>query len=289
MNENIISNYAKLKSSLFYLPLFLLISIVVFLYIQNALNVEAYTQIQKNYFFFFNSKLSQLPSIQYNLTQLGDVLIIFSLLSIFIIYAPKMWESLISASLVSALLSGLLKALFAVPRPAETLDNKSFVIIGKACSGYSSLPSGHSITVFTTLTILLFGFMPKELKFKILWCFLAIITGLIIVSTRVGVGAHYPLDVIVGSIIGYISGLIGIFINQKYSIWTWIGNRKYYPVFIVLFLVCCCLLVNKLIGDNLIIYYLSLTSLITSLYITTNVQIKKQIKFKSLRMDSELS
>ena len=80
------------------------------------------------------------------------------------------------------------------------------------------------ITVFTTLTILLFAFMPQKLKYKILLVFFIITTGLIIVFTGVGVEAHYPLDVIIGSIIGYISGLIGIFISRKYKFWTWINN-----------------------------------------------------------------
>ena len=51
-----------------------------------------------------------------------------------------------------------------------------------------------------------------------------------IAFTRVGVGAHYPLDVIAGAILGYLSGILGIFINQKYKTWTWISDKRYYPV-----------------------------------------------------------
>lgn len=275
MNTSIIDNYSKLKPSLFFLPLFLLIAIVLFLYNQNALSADKYIEIQKNCFFFLNSKLSQFPTILYNLTQLGDALIFLSFLTIFIVYAPKIWESLLSASLVSAIFSGVLKEIFAIPRPAAAFDNNSFVIIGKTLPGHSSLPSGHSITVFTILTILLFAFMPKKLNYKILWFFFIIIAGLILVFTRVGVGAHYPLDIIAGSIIGYISGLVGIFINQKYKIWTWINNKKYYPIFILLFLICCISLINRIINENLIIYYLSLISLIVSLYKITCVYVEK--------------
>lgn len=275
MNTNIIDNYSKLKPSLFFLPLFFLIAIVLFLYNQNALSADKYIEIQKNCFFFLNSKLSQFPTILFNLTQVGDALISLSFLTIFIVYAPKIWESLLSASIVSAIFSGVLKDIFAIPRPAAAFDNNSFVIIGKTLSGHSSLPSGHSITVFTILTVLLFAFMPKKLNYKILWIIFSIIAGLILVVTRVGVGAHYPLDVIVGSIIGYISGLAGIFINQKYKIWTWINNKKYYPIFIFLFLICCILLINRIINEDLIIYYLSLISLIFSLYKITCVYVEK--------------
>jgi membrane-associated phospholipid phosphatase len=274
-NKKVVDNYSKLKLSLFFFPLFFLIIVVLFLYSQNALSVSRYVQIQKSFFYFLNSKLSQFPNIVYNLTQFGDALIFLSLLSVFIFYAPKIWEALLSASILSALFSAVLKNIFLVPRPAEAFDNHSFVIIGVALPGFSSLPSGHSITVFTILTILLFAFMPKKLHHKILWGFLIISSGLILVITRVGVGAHYPIDVIVGSIIGYTSGLTGIFISQKYKIWSWINNKKYYPIFILLFLVCCILIINKIINENLFLFYLTLISLIFSLFKITHAYTKK--------------
>ncbi|WP_293871415.1 phosphatase PAP2 family protein [Flavobacterium sp.] len=234
-----------------------------------------YIEIQKNCFFFINSKLSQFPTLIYNLTQLGDALIFLSFLTIFIVYAPKVWECLLSALLVSVIFSSLLKNLFAVPRPAAVFDTTSFTIIGKTLSGHNSLPSGHSITMFTILTALLFGLMPKKLPNKILWCFFIISTGIILVFTRVGVGAHYPLDVTTGSIIGYISGLIGIFISRKYKIWNWINQKKYYPIFIVLFLISCLVLVTKIRHENLIIFYFSFISIVISLIKISTIYAKK--------------
>jgi membrane-associated phospholipid phosphatase len=209
-----------------------------------------------------------------NLTQLGDALIFLSFLGIFIVYAPKIWESLISGLLASLLFSSILKNIFAIPRPAAVFDNNSFVIVGKKLSGFNSCPSGHSITVFTVLTVLLFAFMSQKLKYKITGFALLVITGLTIAFTRVGVGAHYPIDVITGSIIGYISGLAGIFISRKYKIWDWVNNKKYYPIFILLLLACCFILINKIINENLIIFYLSFISLIISLYIIIDVYAK---------------
>ena len=275
MNTNVINNYSKLKPSLFLLPIFLLVTIVLFLYSQGSLHAYQYVQIQKAGFFFINYHLGQFPNIIYNVTQLGDASVFLAFLSVFIVYAPKIWESLLSASLVSLIFSSLLKNIFAVPRPAVMFDNNSFVIIGKTAVGHASLPSGHSITVFTTLTVLLFAFMPQKLNYKILWVFCMIATGLIIAFTRVGVGAHYPLDVITGSIIGYISGLMGIFISQKYKIWAWISNKKYYPVFIVLMLICGVSLISEIINYNLIIFYLALLSLFVSFYKIMYVYVKK--------------
>lgn len=275
MNTNVINNYSKLKLSLFYLPLFLLIAIVLFLYSQDSLSTFKYIQIQKDCFFFINHHLGQYPNIEYNLTQLGDASIFLSFLIIFVVYAPKIWESLLSASLASLLFCSTLKNIFLVPRPSEVFDNASFIIVGKTAGGFGSLPSGHSITAFTILTVLLFAFMPKKLRYKFLWIFSVLIIGLIIVSSRVGVGAHYPLDVITGSIIGYISGLIGIFISRKYKIWAWVNNKKYYPVFIITILICCVSLIMKIINQNYLVFYLALISLFVALYKIIYVYVKK--------------
>lgn len=275
MNTYVINNFSKLKSSLFYLPLFLLTAIVLLLYSQDSLNTFKYIQIQKDCFFFINHHLGQYPNIEYNLTQLGDASIFMSFLIIFVVYAPKIWESLLSASLASLLFSSVLKNIFSVPRPSEVFDNASFIIVGKTAGGFGSLPSGHSITAFTILTVLLFSFMPKKLIYKFLWIFSVLIVGFIIVSSRVGVGAHYPLDVITGSIIGYLSGLIGIFISRKYKIWAWVNNKKYYPVFIITILICCVSLIMKIINQNYLVFYLALISLFVALYKIIYVYVKK--------------
>ena len=275
INKLIIDNYSRLKPSLFFLPVFLLIAIVFFLYNQNALSTDAYIRIQKEGFFFSNYYLGQYPNLQFNLTQLGDDLIFLSLLSILIIYAPKIWESLISSLLLSLVFSCLLKKMFSVPRPAAVFDHNSFVIVGNTLSGPTSLPSGHSITIFVILAILLFAFMPSKTGYRILWSFLIILTGAVLVFTRVGVGAHYPLDVIIGAIIGYILGLTGIFISRKYKVWSWINDTKYYPIFILLFLICGISLINRIMIENLTIYYFSLVFLTISLYKTITIYVKK--------------
>ncbi len=274
-NQLVSSNFAKVKSSLLLIPMFLLLATFLFLYSQNALSTDKYIEIQKDCFFFLNAKLSQFPQLAYNLIQFGDAIIFLSLLSIFILYVPKLWEALLSASLISALFSNILKSFFAIPRPAAIFDHSSFVIIGKVLAGHNSLPSGHSITAFTIITVLMYGFMPKKLNNRILWVYGMMLLALLLAFTRVAVGAHYPLDVIIGGIIGYISGLLGIFIGRKYNIWSWISNRKFYPVFMVVFLVAGILIINRITKENLLIYYFSLICLLFSLYKIITIYVKK--------------
>ncbi|WP_285817425.1 phosphatase PAP2 family protein [Chryseobacterium muglaense] len=211
----------------------------------------------------------------YNLTQLGDALIILSLCTALIIYAPKIWECLIWASLISALLCSPFKWLFKIPRPAAILEKDSFVIIGKVYIGNNSLPSGHAITVFTVLTVLLWALMPKNMTKRITWITLIIGMGSLFSLSRVGVGAHHLLDVLIGSIIGYISGISGILINRNLPLWAWIGNKKYYPFFITLFIICSVIVMRKIWYDNLPVFYFSLISLFITTYIITRNYVKK--------------
>ena len=275
LNSAVLEKYTKLKLSLFIFPFLLLLSLLVFLYSENSLNVINYIEIQKNYFYLINAQLSQFPSIIYNLTQFGDALVFFSLLTPLIIYIPKIWEALLSSSIVSLILSKVLKDIFSVPRPAKIYDINSFKIVGEKLSGYNSLPSGHAITIFCTLTVLLFAFVPKKFYSKIAWTILIILLGSALSLTRVGVGAHHPIDVFTGGIIGYISGLSGIFISIKYKIWTWINYKKYYPVFILLILICGVILITKINAKNLPIFYFALAGLLFSLYKIIYVYIKK--------------
>ncbi|MFM7710189.1 MAG: phosphatase PAP2 family protein [Ferruginibacter sp.] len=275
MNNRVIQNYSKLSPVQLLWPLLVLSGVSVFLFANDALNASGYIQSQKELFYLLNASLGQFPALQFNLTQLGDALIFLSLLSLFIVYAPSLWQSLISASLFSLIASSGLKNLFSIPRPAAVLDTNSFIIIGDTLPGHSSLPSGHAITIFTTLTILLFAFMPEKKSPRAAWCLLVICLGFVLAFTRVGVGAHFPIDVIVGCMVGFLCGLAGIFFSRSYALWHWVGNKKYHPVFIVLLLACVIMVFLKTTVEPLPVYIITLISLVFSLYKITDVYIKK--------------
>lgn len=272
----VVNNFRKVKLWVLIPPFFLLISFLLYFSLSEQTNfVNEYIEIQENLFFFLNSNLSKYPNFQFNITQLGDALIFFPLLIIFLFYAPKLWEVLLTSSIITLVVSAACKRIFAVPRPAAIFDNDSFVIIGKTLSGRTALPSGHSITAFMVITVLLYAFMPKKNIYKIVWSLLLLSLGLIIVFSRIGVGAHYPFDVIIGSAIGYIAAIIGIKINNNLSWLGWIKNKRFHPIFIVLLSIWTFLIVNKIVAHNLLIFYLSLVSLVVTLFLITKTYVKK--------------
>lgn len=275
LDSYVTNNFNYFRISFLFYPFFILLLIIVFFLIEDKFCVDAYVHTQKDLFLFLNSKLSVFPILQYNLTQLGDVIIFLPFLTLYIVYAPKFWETLLTSLLVSSIITFPFKKIFAVPRPAAMFNNDSFVIIGKTLSGNTSLPSGHSIATFTILISVLFAFMPIKLKSKIIWSFFIFITGFIIAFTRVGIGAHYPLDVVIGCLLGCIAALTGIIINKKINLWAWINNKKYYPIFIFLCSIWAIDIIYKIVTNNLMIFYFSLVSLIATLCLIIRIYVKK--------------
>ena len=131
LNNKVKVNFINIKKWGLVPPLiFLVLLFIYFLFVvKDNFNVN-YVNIQKDLFFVINNKLSQYTSLQCNLTQLGDILISFSLLSIFSIYASKLWEALITSALLTLVISSTLKEIFTIPRPAVIFENDSFTIIG---------------------------------------------------------------------------------------------------------------------------------------------------------------
>tara|TARA_R110002051_G_scaffold325872_2_gene432780 strand:+ start:17686 stop:18576 length:891 start_codon:yes stop_codon:yes gene_type:complete len=275
LDTSVCNNFNNLRLNSLFFPLFLLLLIALFLFKEDAFSIVSYAHIQKDLFFYLNSYLSQTPNLQFNLTQLGDVIIFLPFLTLFLVYAPKLWESILTALIVSSVFSNLLKKLFSVPRPAAMFDQDSFIITGRAIMGHNSFPSGHSIATFTILTSILFAFMPKKIKFKVMWCSPICIIGLIIAFTRVAIGAHYPLDVIIGSIIGYIAALTGIFINRRFNLLAWLTKKRYYFISIILFSIWATALINRIVTLNLVIFYFSLVSLVATIFLITHIYVKK--------------
>ncbi|NNE31553.1 MAG: phosphatase PAP2 family protein [Winogradskyella sp.] len=230
-----------------------------------TLYIEGYINIQQESFYSLNSFLSTFPLLENNITQLGNVIILFPFVAILIPFAPKLWESIITSSLLSLIASAVLKKIFSMPRPAAVFDNDSFVIIGQALKGPTSLPSGHSITSFIVITLVLLALMPKNKWHKAFFTLFMLTLGLVIVTSRVAVGAHYPLDVIIGSAIGSILAILGIQIDKKLNWLRALKNNNSNIILIIIILIWGALVLQHIALENLLISYLAMIPLLTTL------------------------
>ncbi|MCC7228494.1 MAG: phosphatase PAP2 family protein [Burkholderiaceae bacterium] len=141
---------------------------------------------------------------------LGNGWSLFAIVSPVLVFAPRVMLSGLCAGAVAGILSRSLKMILEMPRPAGVLDPASFHIIGKPLTSMA-MPSGHTLTAFAIATAFFFSIAPGR-RAKFAWLFvLAALAGI----ARIGVGAHWPSDVMVGSAIGLFSGVAGASIARR--------------------------------------------------------------------------
>ncbi|MCF8010848.1 MAG: phosphatase PAP2 family protein [Clostridiales bacterium] len=121
-------------------------------------------------------------------------------ISILLLYFQLELGIKISAALItSTLIVQIIKNLTNRHRPF--IENPDCQTLGHLFKDYS-FPSGHTCAACTISIVLSYGF-PGLTK---LWIFLAIFTGI----SRVYQGHHYPTDVLAGTIIGCLAGLLSL-------------------------------------------------------------------------------
>lgn len=179
---------------------------------------SAYWGFQRNLFLSLNHLLDAWPaSFWWNLTTLGDGLVLLTLLSPLLVWRPWAWVALVASAPIASVLSLAGKDLLAVPRPAAVLDLPQFTVIGHAMTARNSLPSGHAITVFAAAAALLATLAPRPRShgawlFWLVCLLVAVVVGL----SRVAVGGHWPLDVLAGAAGGWLAGISGAALVRRW-------------------------------------------------------------------------
>lgn len=266
MNKQVSDNFAKVRLWYFALAVGVFALFLGALKLFGLSEIQAYPHIQKDIFLAINSLYSNAPTIAHNLTQLGDASVSLALLLCFALIAPKLWEALIASSLLSLILCQGLKAFYAMPRPARIFGD-SFNVIGEKLMGANSFPSGHTVTTFTIFSIILFAFMPKARKWRLPFTLGIILIGVIVGLSRVGVGAHYPLDVLSGALLGCVCGIFGVLVASRTRTFAWLDSRFGLLIFAIFCAIEVVLILKNINKYNLVIFYLSLIPALVCLFV----------------------
>lgn len=118
------------------------------------------------------------------------------------LYAPRLrpaaWQILIAVLLAQMVVDHGLKPAFARTRPSAVAGAR---VIGHA-PRTPSFPSGHATSSFAAATVLAYALRRRAARVA------AFALAFLIAVSRVHVGVHYPLDVVAGSLLGIVIGVI---------------------------------------------------------------------------------
>jgi membrane-associated phospholipid phosphatase len=162
------------------------------------------------------------------ITVFGDRL--FATLLILILF----WRHLhllrivLMAALVSLLIVASLKSLIALARPYDVLDPSSFYFFGEKMATYA-FPSGHTAAAFAIMGSI--GFYFKDNSLLLFAFFFASLIGL----SRIMLGVHWPIDVLIGAALGWVSAWVSVaIINANFLRDANIWNYVTYGVYLVI-------------------------------------------------------
>jgi len=123
---------------------------------------------------------------------------------------------ILAVTLSDQLSSGLLKPLIGRARPCNALPLDEIRLLVRRSKAFS-FPSSHAANSFSMATVIAWRYP----RFRALIFFIA----LAIAYSRIYVGVHYPLDSIVGAVLGVLCGKMAILIVRSTDQW-WCERRR---------------------------------------------------------------
>ena len=153
-------------------------------------------------FLWFNANAGVLPDAFWaNMTFVADTLFAVAVIAIVASRYPHIFNSGFVLLIIGALFVHGLKNLLEIPRPPAVLDADVFKVIGPVVKNHA-FPSGHSFTALATAGLLALNMRSIGGTIALL------VIALVAAISRAAVGAHWPLDILVGSAAGLIFALI---------------------------------------------------------------------------------
>ncbi len=171
-------------------------------------------------------------------TALGDERVAFALTLFFSLRFPRVFWSLVLAALIATAYSRGLKELFDAARPPAVLAADAFHLIGPGHQR-ASFPSGHSVTAAVFFGVLLYH--ARLVEWRLLFLLLAVLVG----SSRVAVGVHWPVDVAAGLMGGALAAWVGTRLAAR-----WAGPATHVPLHLAIVTLAGLMAVGLLYEDG---------------------------------------
>jgi membrane-associated phospholipid phosphatase len=158
-----------------------------------------------------------------SLTTLGDGRVQLALMLPFCLRYPRVFWALVVGALLAGAMSRGLKIWFDLPRPAAVLDASQITIIGARLTAHS-FPSGHTVSAFSFVVAWL-----ALLGWRRAWPIIVI--AALAGFSRIAVGAHWPVDVLAGALIGLAGGWLGLRLTRRFR-WG-LGIRAHWILIVI--------------------------------------------------------
>ena len=144
-----------------------------------------------------------------NITLLGEGLLAFTLLGPIAARRPDVaWSLLLSGVMATIAVHGL-KDLFAQPRPLQILAPSQIHVIGPSLYA-ASFPSGHATAIATFATVI--GLYLHDRRWQLALALVAVVVA----ASRAVVGAHWPVDILAGLALGWLSALAAAWLALRF-------------------------------------------------------------------------
>ena len=166
------------------------------------------SSVDASLFLFINVGLANLffGAFFQLLTHLGSTFSIVMLgVALYLLGRKKEAFLIFTSILIGTMLTLPIKVLVPRPRPYVTLPSA----IPLEMEAGSSFPSGHSERIFALAIVL----SKKRTKLTLPLYSLA----LLVAFSRIYIGAHYPLDVAFGSLLGWVTGKIVLLYEDRFE------------------------------------------------------------------------